>query len=89
MPIKHEYCIIFKKLVGKVQPPPKNEQWLKYGTEVMQMEPAAQESGLVLIHQMGKEELGKIVAELIKNDRGVQKAILNLAFSCPNIVMQI
>ena len=53
------------------------------------MESVAQESELVLINQMGKEELGKIVAELIKNDRGVQKAILNLVFSCPNIVTQI
>jgi hypothetical protein len=48
-----------------------------------------QQSEMVLLNRIGKEELAKIVVELIKNDREVQKAILNLAFSCPNIVTQI
>lgn len=48
-----------------------------------------QQSGLVMLSEMSKEELAKVLAELIKNDRGVQKAILNLAFSCSNIVLQL
>ena len=48
-----------------------------------------QQSELVLLNQMDKEELAKALVELIKNDREVQRAILNLAFSCPNIVTQI
>ncbi len=48
-----------------------------------------QQSELVLLNRIGKEELAKALVELIKNDREVQRAILNLAFSCPNIVTQI
>ena len=48
-----------------------------------------QQSGLVILNEMSKEEFAKVLAGLIKNDRGVQKAILNLAFSCPNFVNQI
>jgi len=48
-----------------------------------------QKSEMVLLNQVSKEELAKVVVELIKNDREVQRAILDLAFSCPNIVTQI
>ena len=48
-----------------------------------------QQSEMVLLNRISKEELAKVLVELIKNDRDVQKAILNLAFSCPNIVTQI
>ena len=44
---------------------------------------------MILLNEMSKEELAKALVELIKNDREVQRAILNLAFSCPNIVTQI
>ena len=49
----------------------------------------AQQSEMLLLNRLGKEELAKVLVELIKNDREIQKAILNLAFSCPNIVTQI
>jgi hypothetical protein len=48
-----------------------------------------QQPDLVLLDQVSKEELAKVVVELIKNDPEVQRAILDLAFSCPNIVTQI
>ncbi len=48
-----------------------------------------QQAEVVLLNQMDKEELAKALVELIKNDREVQRAILNLAFFCPNIVTQI
>ena len=53
------------------------------------MKVEAQQSELVLLNEMNMEELAKVVVELIKNDREVQRAILNLAFSCPNIVTRI
>ena len=48
-----------------------------------------QQAEMVLLNEMSQEELTKVLVELIKNDREVQRAILNLAFSCPNIVTQI
>jgi len=48
-----------------------------------------QQAELTFLHQIGKEELAKVLVELIKSDQEVQTAILNLAFSCPNIVTQI
>ena len=47
-----------------------------------------QQSELVSLNEICKEELARLVAVLINNDQEVQKAILNLAFSCPNIVTQ-
>ena len=55
--------------------------------EIMNVE--AQQSEMLLLNRISKEELAKALVELIKNDREVQRAILNLAFSCPNIVTQI
>jgi hypothetical protein len=48
-----------------------------------------QQAVAVLLNQVGKDELAKALVELIKNDREIQRAVLNLAFSCPNIVTQI
>jgi len=48
-----------------------------------------QQSELVFLNQIGKEELAKVLVELIKSDREVQRAILNLAFSCPNVMAQV
>jgi len=48
-----------------------------------------QHSELVSLNGISKEELARLLADLINNDRDVQKAIINLAFSCPNIVTQI
>jgi len=48
-----------------------------------------QHSELVSLNGISKEELARLLADLINNDQEVQKAILNLAFSCPNIVTQI
>ena len=48
-----------------------------------------QQAEMVILNHISKNELAKVVVELIKNDREVQRAILNLAFSCPNIVTQI
>ena len=55
--------------------------------EIMSVE--AQQSEMVLLNRISKNELAQVLVELIKNDREVQRAILNLAFSCPNIVTQI
>jgi len=48
-----------------------------------------QQSELVLLNQMSREEFAKILVELIKDSREVQKDVLNLVFSYPNIVRQI
>ena len=48
-----------------------------------------QQSDLILLDQISKNELTEVVVELIKNDREVQMAIFNLVFSCPNVVTQI
>ena len=53
------------------------------------MEMTVQHSELVLLNGISKEEFARLLTDLINNDHEVQKAILNLAFSCPNIVTQI
>ena len=58
-----------------------------YIGEVIKME--TQHSELVSLNGRSKEELARLLADLINNDQEVQKAILNLAFSCPNIVTLI
>ena len=47
------------------------------------------QSEILLLNRICKEELAKVLVELIKNDREVRMAILNLALSCPNIVTKI
>lgn len=48
-----------------------------------------QQSELVLLKQMRKEELAKIVVELIKDSKELRRAILEVVWNCPNIVTQI
>jgi len=48
-----------------------------------------QHSELVSLNEISKEEFMRLLVDLIKNKQEVRKAILNLAFSCPNIVTQI
>ncbi len=48
-----------------------------------------QHTETVLLNHTSKNELAKVLVDLIKNDREVRRAILNLAFTCPNIVTQI
>ena len=55
--------------------------------EIMSFE--KQQAEMVVLNHISKDELAKVLVKLIRNDREVQKAILNLAFSCPNIVTQI
>jgi hypothetical protein len=48
-----------------------------------------QHAETIVLNNISKEELGRLLVELIENDRDVRRAILNLALSCPNIVTQI
>ena len=48
-----------------------------------------QQAEVVLLNQIGKEELIKVLVELIKNNRELQRVILEVAWACPNIVTQI
>jgi hypothetical protein len=48
-----------------------------------------QQMETVALNHISKDELAKMLVELIKSDREVRRAILNLALSCPNIVTQI
>ena len=48
-----------------------------------------QESELVLLNQIVKEELAKVMVELIKNGVELQTAILEVVWNCPNIVTQV
>lgn len=47
-----------------------------------------QRSGLVLLNEMSREELGEVLVALIKNDRQVRMAIINLVLASPYIVRQ-
>jgi len=48
-----------------------------------------QHSELISLNGTSKEEFVTLMVDLINNNQEVQKAILNLAFSCPNIVTQV
>lgn len=50
---------------------------------------AEQDLELVSLNGISKEEFVRLLVDLINNDQEVRKAILNLAFSCPNIVTQV
>lgn len=60
---------------------------LGWGGETMNLE--TQQSELVLLNQMSREELDKILADLVKDNRELQRAILEVVWSCPNIVRKI
>ena len=48
-----------------------------------------QQSEMVLLSQMSKEELAKIAIELIKDSKELRRAILEVVWNCPNIVTQV
>ena len=48
-----------------------------------------QQSELVLLNQISGEELARVLVELIKDSRGLRRAILEVVWNCPNIVTQI
>lgn len=58
-----------------------------WGGDVMSFE--TQQSELVLVNQMSKEELAKVVSELIWKNEEVRMAIINLACASPYIKTQI
>jgi len=60
---------------------------LGWGGDVMSFE--TRQSELVLLNQMDKDELAKVVVELIKDSRELRRAILEVVWNCPNIVTQI
>jgi hypothetical protein len=48
-----------------------------------------QPSELVLLNQIRRDELAKIVVELIKDNCELRRAILEVVWNCPNIVTQV
>ena len=48
-----------------------------------------QQSELVLVNQLSKEELARVVIELIRNNERVRMAIINLACTSPYIKTQM
>jgi len=58
-----------------------------WGGEIMTYE--KQQSEVVLLNQMDKDEFTKVVVELIKDSRELQRVILEVVWACPNIVTQI
>ena len=47
-----------------------------------------QQSELVLINQISKEQLAEVMAELIKSNPKVISALYNVICSCPNLVVE-
>ncbi len=58
-----------------------------WGGESMNLE--TQQSEVVLLNQMDKDEFAKVVVELIKDSRELRRAILEVVWNCPNIVTQV
>jgi len=48
-----------------------------------------QQSELVLLNQMSRDEFAKILVDLIKDNRELRRAILEVVWSCPNIVREV
>jgi len=48
-----------------------------------------QQSEVISLNQIGKEELAKAVVELFKDSRELRRAILEVVWNCPSIVTQI
>ena len=59
---------------------------LSCGGDIMRFE--NQRSGLVLLNEMSRDELSKALVALIKKDRKVRMAIINLVLASPYIVRQ-
>ena len=57
------------------------------GGEIMSLE--TQQSELVLSSQMSREEFARILADLIKDNRELRRAILEVVWSCSNIVREV
>jgi len=57
--------------------------------EVIKMSTETQQSELVLINQISKEKLAKVVSELIRENEEVRMVIINLACASPYIKTQI
>ena len=57
--------------------------------EVIKMNVEAQQAELVLMNQMSKAELAKVVSELIRENEEVRMAIINLACASPHIKTQM
>ena len=49
----------------------------------------AQQSELVLVDQLSKEDIARVVIELIRNNERVRMAIINLACTSPYIKTQV
>ena len=47
-----------------------------------------QQSELVLINQISKEQLAEVMAELIKSNPKVISALYNVICSCPNLMVE-
>ncbi len=58
-----------------------------WGGDIMNFE--KQQSEMVLLNQMSREEFAQILSDLVKDNRELQRAILEVVWSCPNIVTQI
>ena len=58
-----------------------------WGGEIMTFE--KQQSELVLLNQISKDQLAKVVVELIKDSRELRRAILEVVWNCPNIVTRV
>ena len=48
-----------------------------------------QQSELILLNQINKEELAKIIVAVIEDSRELQRAILEVVWNCLNILTQI
>ena len=52
------------------------------------MNAKTQQSKMVLLEEKGKEQLAKVMIELIKSDPKVISALYNVMCKCPNLVVQ-
>jgi 3-deoxy-D-arabino-heptulosonate 7-phosphate (DAHP) synthase class II len=53
------------------------------------MESEKQQSEMILLNRIGKENVTELLANLIRNSPEIQRAILKVVWSCPNIVTRI
>ena len=57
--------------------------------EVVRMDLKLSEPGQIELKEMSKEDLAKVMVELIRSDGRLRSVIMDIVFSCPNIVTQI
>lgn len=74
---------------GSIRKPALASGWnsLDWRGDIMSFE--TQQAEVVFLNRIGKEELAKVLAELIKDSRELRRAILEVVWNCPNIVTQI